>query len=429
MILTELTLHNFRAFQDETFYFSKRVTVIAGINGRGKSGILDAVALLLSRLLPQVSPAVGGYKYLRAQDIHHGKTELNISLTALFGELPIEFSIDYKNTTKQRSSKLVAAVRQAIQAVSGTTAAPVAVYYTTDRAAYRLPKSLLTGLPQDQAAAYHGALFNRQIDFRDFISRFRTWLKSVENREDVSGKNQRTITMIEHVIGIFLPGFANLRIEDHPLRLIVSKGGEALDLTQISDGERAMLAMMIDLCRRLALANPGLDDPLQGEGVVLIDEIELHLHPRWQREIVEKLRTTFPHIQFILTTHSPFVVQTLRDGELRLLSPDLTVNELEDPGAYANQGLEAVTTKVMGIDDPNVVPRYRRMLDAARDYYQLLETATPDDEQQLEALRVRLDELVAPFADEPAYLAFLEVQRVAAFEEGQIEIGEINEAD
>src|SRR5690606_31684293 len=219
--------------------------------------------------------------------------------------------------------------------------------------------------------------------------------------EDRGGRNRRTLRAIENAIREFLPGFRDIHIEPEPLRFLVSKEDQYLDLTQVSDGERSLLAMMIDLCRRLVLANPELDDPLQGAGVVLIDEIELHLHPQWQREIVEKLRRTFPRIQFILTTHSPFVVQTLRPGELRLLGENLDDEALQDPGEYANRGLEEVATKVMGIEEPNVVPRYTQMLDAAREYYRLLETAQPGDEQQLSALKAHLDELVEPFPDEP----------------------------
>lgn len=417
MILRELVLHNYRPFQNETFYFSERVTVIAGINGRGKSSILDAVACLLSRLLPQVSPAVGGYRYLRRQDIHHGQAALQLELAASFGELAVQFKLGYDSQHGQRGGKLLPQLGQGIREQNGSATAPIAVYYTTDRASYRLPKREITGLRQDQAAAFLGALFNRQIDFRDFMSRYSIWFESVVNNEEPGGRNGRTMAMIDRVIGLFLPGFAHIGVERTPFRLVLSKGEEKLDLTQISDGERALLAMLIDLCRRLVLANPGLEDPLQGTGVVLIDEIELHLHVRWQREIIEKLRTTFPKIQFILTTHSPFIVQTLRDGELRLLADDLKDDSLQEPGEYSNRGLEEVATKVMGVEDPNVVPRYTEMLDAAREYYQLLETATPNDEQQLNQLRARLDELVEPFPDEPEYRAFLEVQRVAAFKE------------
>lgn len=350
---------------------------------------------------------------------------MKLALSMVFENIPVDFSIDYDPATGQRPSKLLPQLKREIRQIYGNPqqagdAAPIAVYYTTDRAAYRLPKRLLTGLTQDQHAAYHGALFNRQIDFREFMSRYRGWTESLARGEDQSGRNRRTLRAIERALREFLPNFGDIHVELQPLRLLVSKHGQYLDLTQISDGERSLLAMMIDLCRRLVLANPELDDPLQGTGVVLIDEIELHLHPQWQREIVEKLRRTFPRIQFILTTHSPFVVQTLRQGELRLLGESLDDETLQDPGEYANRGLEEVATKVMGIEEPNIVPRYTQMLDAAREYYQLLETAQLGDDQQLIEIKARLDELVEPFPDEPAYRAFLEVQRVAAFKEGNI---------
>ncbi|AFO46528.1 MULTISPECIES: AAA family ATPase [Pseudomonas putida group] len=423
MILRELEVSNYRPFRSERFAFSERVTVIAGVNGRGKSAILDGLSLLLSRLLPQVTPARGGYKYLKPQDVHQGEQALKISLSASFEDIPINFTIDYAPAEGMKPGKLLPQIRQEIRRIYGDPqrvgdAAPIAVYYTTDRAAYRLPKRLLTGLPQGQSAAYHGALFNRQIDFRDFMGRYRGWADSIARGEDRDQKNQRTLEMIDRAVQEFLPGFSDVRVGLDPLRLLVSKQGQILDLTQMSDGERSLLAMMIDLCRRLVLANPELDDPLQGTGVVLIDEVELHLHPQWQRGIVEKLRRTFPRMQFILTTHSPFVVQTLRPGELRLLGENLDDEALQDPGEYSNRGLEEVATKVMGIEDPNIVPRYTQMLDAAREYYHLLETAEPGDLQQLDELKARLEELVEPFPDEPAYRAFLEVQRVAAFREG-----------
>lgn len=428
MILRELTVTNYRSFQNESFIFSQRVTAIAGVNGRGKSSVLDGVALLLSRLLPQVTPAKGGYKYLRPQDIHRDAEQgLKLTLSATFENIPVTFSVDYDQEGGQRPTKLLPQIKQEIRRIYGNPqrvgdAAPIAVYFTTDRAAYRLPKRLLKGLSQDQKAAYHGALTNRQIDFREFMSRYHTWADSVANGSDRDGKNQRTLNTVDRAIQEFLPGFSDVQIETQPLRLIVSKQGQQLDLTQMSDGERALLAIMIDLCRRLVLANPELDDPLEGSGVVLIDEIELHLHPKWQREIVDKLRRTFPRIQFVLTTHSPFVVQSLRPGELRLLG-DHDDETFQDPGEYANRGLEEVATTVMGIEEPNIVPRYAAMLDAAREYYRLLESAQPGDAQQLAALKTRLDELIEPFPDDPAYRAFLEVQRVAAFREGELDEG------
>lgn len=414
MILRELIVSNYRAFEDERFQFSERVTVIAGVNGRGKSAILDGLALLLSRLLPQVTPAKGGYKYLRPQDIHRDSgAGLKLTLSVTFERIPVTFSVDYDQENGQRPTKLLPQIKQEIRRIYGNPqrvgdAAPIAVYYTTDRAAYRLPKRLLTGLIQDQGAAYHGALSNRQIDFRDFMSRYRTWAESVAGGIDQSGKNQRTLDTVDRAIREFLPGFSDVRIEAQPLRLLVSKNQQQLDLTQMSDGERALLAVMIDLCRRLVLANPELEDPLMGTGVVLIDEIELHLHPRWQREIVEKLRRTFPRIQFVLTTHSPFLIQSLRDGELIRLD-----QEDADFAEYSDRSIEDITENVMGVPTPQKSQRYLDMIDAAEKYFRLLQEGVNIDGAQLAELKNKLDELSEPFSDDPAFQALLRVERTA----------------
>ena len=93
--------------------------------------------------------------------------------------------------------------------------------------------------------------------------------------------------------------------------MIFEKSGIELSVSQISHGERLIIAMVADLIMRLSIAYPLMDDPLYGIGIVLIDEIEQHLHPKWQRTIIPKLIETFPNIQFIVTTHSPQVLSNV----------------------------------------------------------------------------------------------------------------------
>ena len=84
-----------------------------------------------------------------------------------------------------------------------------------------------------------------------------------------------------------------------------------LELDQLSGGQRAVLALAADLAWRMAQGNPHLDGPLRSEAIVLIDEVELHLHPSWQQRILNDLRRTFPNAQFIVSTHSPQVLTTV----------------------------------------------------------------------------------------------------------------------
>ena len=105
-----------------------------------------------------------------------------------------------------------------------------------------------------------------------------------------------------------LDGYKEIHIAVKPYSMKVYKGNEVLDILQLSDGEKCTLALFGDLARRLAIANPSMGNPLEGRGVVLIDEVELHMHTQWQRKIINVLKNTFPNIQFIITTHSPQVL-------------------------------------------------------------------------------------------------------------------------
>lgn len=402
MKVLELTVRDFRGFAGERqFALSERFTVVAGVNGRGKSSLLDGLALLMARLLRALEISAGNGRTIAASDVHSGQTEAKLGIQANCAGIPVTFDVTYRpETRKVRARGLPnAAVREQIRRNYGDPTrendqAPIAVYYTTDRAGYRLPRTLPTNPPSGQRLAHHGALSNRMVDYRDFMARYRMW---------VAQQNSPQLTAFNRVLRCFLDGFAEVAVEERPLRLTVRKADARLSLQQLSDGERAFIAVLGDLVRRLALANPELTNPLDGHGVVLIDELELHLHPRWQREIVEKLRTSFPNIQFIATTHSPFIIQSLRPGELITLDP-------EEFGEYANRSVEDIAEQVMGVDMPQKSQRYLDMYEAAKEYYHVLDGLDGTGADRANAEN-RLDELTIPFRDDAAFMAYLEFQR------------------
>jgi len=162
-----------------------------------------------------------------------------------------------------------------------------------------------------------------------------------------------------------------------------------------------------DIARRAAILNPHLEERALTEtpGIVLIDEIDLHLHPRWQRRVVDNLRETFPNLQFIVTTHSPFIIQSLRAGEL------IDLNEGE-PAEYEDKPIDYVAEHVQGVSGSS--PRYEKMMEVAEEYYRVLQQAEEASPEEVERLKKRLDELVAPFSDDRAYHAFLKMEREAA---------------
>ena len=431
MILQELRFQNYRIFQEQGFSFSDQVTVLAGVNGRGKSSVLDAIALMLSRLLPQMSPARGGYLQLREHDITYEQDGCRLDATLNLAGYPVTFSGQRNNGYLAKFESLLPQVRQEIRDRYGfsdmTRGNPsVAVYYTTDRAICKIPRKLSypqSNFTQGMEFAYTKALSRRIVDYKDFMMRFRNMVTLTEENkrpmlgedapEDIYGippldnlyyLGENAIVAIQRAITAFVPDFHDLEVIEDPLRLVVHKGNETFDLAQLSDGERSVIAMVIDLCKRLSLLNPNLENPLEGQGIVLIDEIELHLHPKWQREIIETFRTTFPNIQFIMTTHSPFVIQSVRsDSELLLLDG-------QPLAQLGNTGIEEISKVVMEVDRPDVSERYEEQVELSKSYLQLLDEAeqAPEDKlaEYVERLSQKLD-----YAQNPAMQAFLELQR------------------
>ena len=190
MKIRDLTLRNYRIFPEQRrFEFKDRFTIVAGINGRGKTTLLEGLALLCSRFLPHVSAVRSGYRTITPSEVHIGTVFAELGMKVNCAGIPIEYKLTYdKERRKRETTKLPAAVKQEVRKGYGDPAraddeAPLAVYYTTDRAGYRLPQKLPTEVPHGQAAAYSGALLNRTVNFRDFMARYRSAVTVDAHRE------------------------------------------------------------------------------------------------------------------------------------------------------------------------------------------------------------------------------------------------------
>ncbi|MGN4934079.1 AAA family ATPase [Aeromonas rivipollensis] len=138
-------------------------------------------------------------------------------------------------------------------------------------------------------------------------------LKISLNQDGDSLPDQLQKKLIIDAISRSIPSISDIWVETASGFDVVklTNDGHNVTVEQLSDGQRIFLSLVADLARRMIMLNPRLDNPFEGSGIVLIDEIELHLHPQWQQDIIENLRTIFPNIQFIITTHSPIVLSTV----------------------------------------------------------------------------------------------------------------------
>ena len=124
---------------------------------------------------------------------------------------------------------------------------------------------------------------------------------------------------------------------------MIDRSATTLPVELLSDGERGVLAMVLDLTRRLAQANPAMEDPAaEAEAVVMIDEIELHLHPAWQRQIVHNLTAAFPRCQFIATTHSPQIIGEVEHGRIQIIANGEVYSPTHSFGVDSSRVLEEI---------------------------------------------------------------------------------------
>ncbi|HDT2987341.1 TPA: AAA family ATPase [Klebsiella aerogenes] len=147
------------------------------------------------------------------------------------------------------------------------------------------------------------------------------YLDALTSGEKSSNNASSLYNKVIDTILTFLPEFQWIKLVygDDDYKILLKKGNSELDVQQLSQGEKTIFTLVGDLSRRLILLNPNLPNPLFGYGIVLIDEIDLHLHPQWQQTIIERLTSTFPNVQFVVTTHSPQILSTVNSRSVRIL--------------------------------------------------------------------------------------------------------------
>ncbi len=168
--------------------------------------------------------------------------------------------------------------------------------------------------------------------------------------EDNSNFSDPQLEAVRNALSKILPDFSNLTVRRSPLRMEVEKNGKRLTVNQLSGGELNLIAMIGDLARRMAIANPDFTKPLEGSGIILIDEIDLHLHPNWQRTIVPKLLDVFPNCQFIISTHSPHVITHVQQPECLFLLKQTDLGIVVDkPDESYGKNVDRVLEDLMGL--------------------------------------------------------------------------------
>lgn len=319
MRIDNISLTSFRAIDKADIKLEGKSTIIFGINGTGKSSILRSINLLFANIINQIvnRKELKQNYAIQLEDIMFGKKETNLHADIDFEGEMFEYSrgmirnTGKKTDDKKSLDKIAAIFHEKYISDEEQKDIPIFVNYGTNRLVLDIPLRIRTHHTFDIYSAFEKAIENK-IDFRTFFE----WYRNQEDFEnetkiekaDLSYKDNALMAVRKAILAM-LDDCSNLRVVRKPrLEMKIDKQKVSLNVSQMSDGEKCTLALFGDLARRLTLANPNKKNPLLGAGIVLIDEIELHMHPSWQRKVLSVLRETFPNIQFIITTHSPIVL-------------------------------------------------------------------------------------------------------------------------
>lgn len=343
MKITNLSIQNFRGIETAEFEFHNRLNVFIGENGAGKSTVLNCLAILLSRLTWRIISKSSSGRFFTEEDVYRGKTKTTNTIHAeIFGkkyEWTAGKSIERskkQTLSHQEDIKSIVAHINANLELDGHFNIPLIAFYSTNRSVVSVPLKVRKQHKFDQIESLENSLLGKreESDFKLFFEWFR-------NREDAENETFRQLhkedkshidnnyidpqlEAVRTAIHRLMPDFKSLQVKRKPsLRMVVKKGTNEFRIQELSDGEKCLLALVADMARRIAMANPSMSNPLEAESIFLIDEIELHLHPAWQRMIVPKLLEVFPNCQFFITTHSPQILGEIHDIEsIWLMKPN-----------------------------------------------------------------------------------------------------------
>ena len=328
MRIDRISIKNMRLVGEETRELvidsSKNVLILLGDNGFGKTTLLDAMATAIAPYSAQF-PGISDFQ-LSDMDVHinrQGRRAKYLEVNAQLSDNGESMRcVRYRKGTQsapktnfEQVKQAAIAKKEAILAGEKNIELPIFAYYGTGRGQFQVPERR-RGFQQtfERWDCYKSAL-NPVTDFKRFFG----WFDLMEDQERRDKEKKRDFNYQSPVLNAvrkaleIVPYYKNPRIETRPLRFIMDReetdgSRHELRIEQLSEGYKIIIAMVADLAARMAEANPEKEHPLQATGIVLIDEVDLHLHPRWQRDILKQLTQVFPNIQFIVSTHSPVIV-------------------------------------------------------------------------------------------------------------------------
>ncbi|CAI8831366.1 putative ATP-binding protein involved in virulence [Pseudomonas sp. IT-P74] len=343
MILRKLKLKDFRRFEDIEVDFHPELTVIAARNGQGKTTILEAIATALG-------PFVGAFdmgkskhiertdaRYVRLGSSFENEQKFPVIIDAALDVPDIKWQRALHGPKSRTTIKEAApladwgkALQEALRS-QVETALPLVSYYPAGR----------LWITHNNSSRKAVVSASRTMGYEDCLSsasnfvQMQQWMRKATmallQQQEMPGYEQSDlkprIAGIQNAVNLVLEdeGWSNFHYSLSYEELAMSHPDHGLlPISLLSDGVRAMISLTADMAFRCARLNGQFQElaSLRTKGIVLIDEVDLHLHPAWQQQVLAALRKAFPKIQFIVSTHSPQVLTTVNREQIRVIHKD-----------------------------------------------------------------------------------------------------------
>lgn len=414
MNIKKISIQNFKGFEKLELEFNPHMTVLIGDNGGGKTSVLDAMSFVLGTFFLGVDGTANRpLRDVEKRRVMHARNSIEVQLPF---RIDVEHSLEgltykwhresksvkggvnykYASDLINRAKELTDAVRKGDEDVN----LPLLAYYGIERLTIGKRKKRNYARLSSRLDGYYKAL--NPLSFKH---KFLEWFKTYEDevlkfKLDTSIYNAFTNTitsMVKDWSEVHYSWAANDMLGKMP-------DGTWMPFGLLSDGYRNIIRLSADIAYRAIKLNPHLGEHAitETEGVVLIDEVDMHLHPKWQRTVIADLKRTFPKIQFIITTHSPFIVQSLDSDEIINLAENVLSENPSDMSLEEN-------IRYMGVED-NKSDKFVKKAKVAEEYLKMLESEEVNDDV-LEDLATMLKE----FSDDPVFVAKLEMKRLSKF--------------
>jgi predicted ATP-binding protein involved in virulence len=428
MKINTLYLKNFRNVVEQTYAFSPHFTVLIGINGRGKSTWLHALRVAAGAYLLSISDAKSrhidedevrqssnGYLTKHTPVIVEARGILNSQSEAITWRRKIPENKNYTTSTiedvglirnigKEKYDKMMSG--------SDDLDLPVIAFFGTSR---------VHGTGRNRETRIARQIFKEGyhswFEMRSSVYRYDAWLKTYDVLAEEGKEYPLSKKVFFETLQAANPYLKKVAFVGTELWLKVEMDDYSSDYLPInlhSDGIISFTEMVAELAYRCIVLNGSKQEKaiLETNGLVLIDELDLHLHPNWQRHVVADLKKAFPNIQFVATTHSPFIVQSLLKDEVI----NLDLNE-ENTGLEShplNYGIEDVSESEMGVKDVARSLVFREKIRIASRYYELIRNGkNSKNDQETADLRQKLNDLEDRFSDDAVFVATLKLERKA----------------